>query len=160
MQHLEEIDLGDADVAVRPVRVGGQRYVLRELSYDNEMKRLSVIRRNSLYNEDGRWTGFKEEFTQLDANRLTLTLCMFKNVGQNGEAVCGEAVGDDDVGGWPSEIVFKLTERVVDLCPTLRNLDTVDGLTKEIERLQKRLFELNGKDAAKNSPPATTEPSA
>lgn len=157
MQKLEEIDLGDADVAVRPVKVGGQRYVLREMSYEAETRRTAAIRRNSVYGEDGKWTGFRDGVTALDSNRLTLSLCMFRNVGDNGDCTCGEPVAEETIQGWPSEIVFRLNDMVVELCPTLQNLDTVDGVTKEMERLakaqlklQERLAELQGKDAAKN----------
>ena len=154
---VQEIDLGDLEPKTALVRFGMRRFVIRELSAADKIKHENVVERHVKRDAEGNWTGTTDDFGE--ANILLCSLCTFENVGQNGDTSFGRQVTVEEVRGWPDRIRQALVSQIIELCPSLRGLDTIDGLEQQIARLVRRLDALKGKDAAKNAPGATTEPS-
>jgi hypothetical protein len=155
-QQQQETDYGDLEPKTALVRFGPRRFVVRELSAADQIKHNNALEKYRIRGEDGRFVGLSEGWGEADL--VLCSLCVFENVASNGDGYeIGSPLNLEDIHAWPDRVREALVGKIVELCPSLRVHDTVEGLTKQIEDLGTRLERLQGKDISKNAPSATTE---
>ena len=153
----EELNFDLKPVEV-PVKIGEQRYVLREASEEAARQWNNAKLRAARMNADGKTTSIDG---LADAEPLLVSLCLCMMDPKTGETRTDRnlnpvTVSQATVLSWPARVVKPLYEKALAIS-NLDGKDTPEALETEIANLQERLAKLRGEDYSKNSPAATTE---
>lgn len=152
----EELNFDLKPVEV-PVKIGEQRYVLREASEEAARQWNNAKLRAARMNADGKTTSIEG---LADAEPLLVSLCLCLIDPKTGEIRTDRNLNPVTVAlatvlGWPARVVKPLYEKALAIS-NLDGKDTPEALEAAIANLQERLAKLRGEDLSKNSPSATT----
>jgi len=138
-------DFGTLEPSRRTFRADGRQYVLTEASESAAVAYQNASSAAARYDAE---TGRKVSFEGLhDCEMILVSLCVFEADGKGGflhYAPNSEGhkmpcpVGMSVVGSWKADAVERLFHSIKEMSPTLSGRETVDSLTKEIDRLTSR----------------------
>lgn len=147
-------DLKPVEVSVK---IGEQRYVLREASEEASRQWNNAKLRAARMNADGKTTSIDG---LADCEPLLVSLCLCLTDPKTGEIRLDRqlnpvTVTQATVLGWPARVVKSLYEKALAIS-NLDGKDTPEALEAEIAKLTERLEKLRGESLPKNLPSATT----
>jgi len=153
MSDQEPIVFEDITPVEVPVRIGGQDYVLREVSGD-AATRYRNARANCTKFSNGEFAGVDGPIA--DAQPKLVSDCLFKVVVLPDGTTIFSKVEEKVVRTWPDRVQKALFEKVQRISPSLE-----DAGDETIENLEAKLAKLKEtRDSSKNSQSSTTDGSS
>jgi hypothetical protein len=134
----------ELDIVEVPITVGGTKYVLREASGDAACKYRNAMLNCTELGPDGKPSRMGN---MADTEPLLVSLCLFR--ADNDKPVALEVVRS-----WPNRVVSKIYDKAKELSEIDQD-DSLDGLLKQKEVLDRKIQVLMSEDPAKNEQSGT-----
>jgi hypothetical protein len=147
---MDEMIFDDVTLIQIPVRIGSERFILREADEETAIKYRSMILKAARVSDGGKFSLGTDGLALLEP--MTVGLCLFKEPYRDGD----QSVGESFVRKLKPKTVSALFDKIKEISH-LGETENREGLEKQAALIQARIAEM---DQAKNLPGAMTVISA